>query len=145
MEINISARHGHLSASTQERIREKVEKLSRYFDRLTAIVVTVNLERRDNPSLEIRALIEHADALVAADQSADVLTALDGALHKIEQQIRRHKDRRTDRRKLPAKHMEVPDEAEPAAETQAQSPPGDSATDAEALPDRSQGERTGNQ
>ena len=37
MQTNISARHGHLSSSTQERITEKVEKLNRYFDRLTAI------------------------------------------------------------------------------------------------------------
>lgn len=143
MQINISARHGHLGASTQERIREKVEKLSRYFDRLTAIVVTVDLERRESPSLEIRALIEHADALVAADQSADVLTALDGALHKIEQQIRRHKDRRTDRRKLPSKHLEVPVKTDPAAENPGQGEPGDCATDVQARPDRSQGERTG--
>ena len=41
MQTNISARHGHLSTSTQERIAEKVEKLSRYFDRLMAIQVTV--------------------------------------------------------------------------------------------------------
>jgi putative sigma-54 modulation protein len=116
VQINISARHGHLSASTQERIQEKVEKLSRYFDRLTAILVTVDLEHRESPSLEIRVSIEHAEALVAADQSADVMAALDGALHKIEQQIRRHKDKRTERRKPPSKHLEVPVETEPEAE-----------------------------
>ena len=116
MQINISARHGHLSASTQERITEKVEKLSRYFDRLTAILVTVDLEHHETPAVEIRVSVEHSEAFVAAEQSGEVLSALDGALHKIEQQIRRHKDKRTERRKPPIKHLEVPAESEPEAE-----------------------------
>jgi ribosome-associated translation inhibitor RaiA len=44
------------------------------------------------------------------------MSALDGALHKIEQQIRRHKDKRTERRKPPVKHLEVPADSEPEAE-----------------------------
>ncbi|MHB0958003.1 MAG: ribosome hibernation-promoting factor, HPF/YfiA family [Pirellulaceae bacterium] len=116
MQINISARHGHLSASTQEKITEKVEKLSRYFDRMTAILVTLNLEHRESPQVEIRVSVEHSEALVAAEQSSEVMSALDGALHKIEQQIRRHKDKRTERRRPPVKHLEVPAESEPEAE-----------------------------
>lgn len=116
MQINISARHGHLSASTQEKITEKVEKIGRYFDRLTAILVTVNLEHRESPQVEIRATVEHSDALVAEEQSGEVMAALDGALHKIEQQIRRHKDKRTERRKPPSKHLDVPAESEPEVE-----------------------------
>ena len=53
---------------------------------------------------------------MATDQSNDVMSALDGALHKIEQQIRRHKEKRTERRKPPLKHLEVPAESEPEAE-----------------------------
>lgn len=116
MQTNISVRHGHLSTRTQERITEKVEKLNRYFDRLTAIQVTVNLEHRDNPAIELRVSVEHSEALVATDQSADVLSALDGVLRKIEQQVRRHKEKRTERRKSPLKHLEVPVESEPESE-----------------------------
>ncbi len=116
MQINISARHGHLSAGTQEKITEKVEKLGRYFDRMTAILVTINLEHRESPQVEIRVSVEHSEALVAAEQSSEVMSALDGALHKIEQQIRRHKDKRTERRKPPVKHLEVPADSEPEAE-----------------------------
>lgn len=116
MQTNISARHGHLSASTQERITEKVEKLNRYFDRLTAIQVTVDLEHRENPIVELKVSVEHSESLVATDQSGDLLTSLDGALQKIEQQIRRHKDKRTERRRLPIKHLEVPVESEPESD-----------------------------
>ena len=46
MQISISTRHGDLSAGTREKISEKVQKLSRLFDRLTAINVTADLEDR---------------------------------------------------------------------------------------------------
>ena len=116
MQTNISARHGHLSPSTQERIQEKVEKLSRYFDRLTAIQVTVDLEHRENPTVELKVSVKHSEGLVATDQSGDVMSSLDGALHKIEQQIRRHKEKRTERRRPPLKHLEVPAETDPEGE-----------------------------
>lgn len=116
MQTTISARHGHLSPNTQERITEKVEKLNRYFDRLTSIHVTVDLEHRETPTVEVQVSVGHSESLVAADQSAEVMAALDGALHKIEQQIRRHKDKRTERRRPPIKHLEVPVESEPEAE-----------------------------
>lgn len=112
MQTNISARHGHLSARTQERITEKVEKLNRYFDRLTAIQVTADLEHRDNPWVELKVSVEHAEPLVATDQSGDLMSSLDGSLHKIEQQIRRHKDKLRERRRSPHKHLEIPAESE---------------------------------
>ena len=116
MQTNISARHGHLSTGTQTRITEKVEKLSRYFDRLSAIQVTVDLEHRENPSVELKISVDHSEALVAADRSGDVMAALDGALRKMEHQIRRQKDKRTERRRSPLKHLEVPVDGESEVE-----------------------------
>ena len=116
MHINISARHGHLSSGTQQKIEEKVDKLQRYFDRLTAIQVTVNLEHRETPTVEVQVSAEHSEAFVATATSSDVMSALDGTLHKIEQQIRRYKDKRTERRTKALKHLEVPAEGELEAE-----------------------------
>ena len=53
MQINISARHGHLSDDTQAKIMEKMQKLSRFHDRLTAIEVTVDLEHREAPDVDL--------------------------------------------------------------------------------------------
>ncbi len=116
MQTNISARHGQLSTSTQEKVIEKVEKLNRYFDRVTAIHVTVDLEHRDNPSVEMKVSAERSEAFIATDASGGVMSSLDGALHKIEQQIRRHKEKRTERRRPPIKHLEVPVESEQETE-----------------------------
>lgn len=116
MQITISARHGHLSEGTQEKIREKVEKLRRIFDRLTAIEVTVDLENEDAPNLEIRASAEHAKDFVAANSAANVSTALDLVIPKIEQQLRKHKEKLTGHKQTSHKHMEMPGELGPATE-----------------------------
>jgi putative sigma-54 modulation protein len=116
VQINISARHGHLSAETQDKIREKVEKLRRLFDRVSAIEVMANLEHRETPSVELRVSVERNEDFVAADSSATVMAALDGAIHKAEQQLRKHKDKRRDRRSQGLGRVEVPSGQEPEEE-----------------------------
>ena len=112
MQISISVRHGHISAATQEKVTQKVQKLQRYFDRVTAIEVTLDLERRDAPGAELRVSAEHTENFVATESAASVLSAVDGAIHKLEQQLRKHKEKRTDRRSTGHKHIEVPLEGE---------------------------------
>jgi putative sigma-54 modulation protein len=109
VQINISARHGHLSAETQEKIRDKLEKLRRLYDRISAIAATVDLERQDSPHVELHVSVERNDDFVAAEDSTGVMAALDGAIHKIEQQLRKHKDRRRDRRSQGLGRVEVPE------------------------------------
>jgi putative sigma-54 modulation protein len=108
VQINISARHGHLSPGTQEKIHEKVEGIRRFFDRLTAIQVTVNLEHRESPTLELCVSAEHHDDFVATVQADSVLAALDGAMEKVEQQLRKFKERLKEHKATAPKHIEPP-------------------------------------
>ena len=59
MQINVSARHGHLSAASQSKISAKVSRLERYFDRITSLDVTVDLANTSLPAVEIIATAEH--------------------------------------------------------------------------------------
>lgn len=94
MQVKISARHGHLNADTQAKVTEKAEKLRRLFDRITAIEVTADLEHRETPEVEVRVSVEHTDDFVATAKSTTVMAALDEVIHKVEQQLRKHKERR---------------------------------------------------
>lgn len=107
MQINISARHGEISDETQARIQEKVEKLRRLFDRVAAIDVKVDLGHEALPSVELRLSIERTDPVIASETASNVLTALDGALHKAEQQLRRYKERRRDHKAKGSKRMDT--------------------------------------
>lgn len=108
MQISISARHGELSASTQEHIQQKVAKLTKFFDRLTAIQVTVDLENESKPSVEIKASAEHTADFVATDSSSNVLAALDSVVDKIERQVRKQKEKITGHRNAGHKYIETP-------------------------------------
>ena len=114
MQTTISARHGHLSDQTQQKISEKTEKLRKFFDRITAIEVTVDLEHHEESvDIEIRASAERTDGFVARDSAPELFAALDGAMRKVEQQLRKHKERlQTGHRQPGRKQMPPPLEGE---------------------------------
>lgn len=101
MQIKISARHGHLTEPMQEFIRQKAEKLLRFFERLTSIEVTVDL-KSETKVVEILAKAEHKHEFVATEQNNDVLAAMDLVIDKIEGQLRRYKEKIQDRRRTPS-------------------------------------------
>jgi putative sigma-54 modulation protein len=101
VQIRISARHGHLSDETQAKITEKLEKLPRYYDRLSSIEVTVDLEHRDAPDVDLRVSAEHKHDFVAVCQSMELMAAVDDVVEKMEQQLRKYKNKLQDRHRGP--------------------------------------------
>ena len=76
MQVKIAARHGQLSSATQAKITEKAGKLQKYFDRVSEILVTVDLEHRDNHhnaiKVELQVSAEHAEDFVAAEVASAI-------------------------------------------------------------------------
>ena len=97
MQINISTRHGHLSDATRAKISAKAEKMARLFERLTAIEITVDLEHAEIPVVDIKVSAEHKHDFIADEQAESLMAALDGAIHKIEQQLRKYKEKVVER------------------------------------------------
>lgn len=106
MQTRISTRHGTISDETQSKIRAKAEKLTRFFDRLTAIEVTIDLKRRDEPSVDLRVSAEHKHDFVASDRSGDLIASVDQAIRKLEQQLRKYKQKIQDRHRTPANRQQ---------------------------------------
>ncbi|HMP02757.1 MAG TPA: ribosome-associated translation inhibitor RaiA, partial [Gemmatales bacterium] len=92
MQIKISARHGHLDPETQQFIRDKAEKLTTLFNRLTSIEVVVDREH-DLQTVEFNVSAEHKHDFVAKEKQADLRTAVDLALDKLDAQLRKYKER----------------------------------------------------
>ncbi|MGB7345513.1 MAG: ribosome-associated translation inhibitor RaiA [Pirellulaceae bacterium] len=108
MQVNVSARHGNLQPGDQELIEEKVSKLRRLYDRVNAIEVTVDLKQLDKPSVEIQVSVEHSDDCVATAEGSNVIAALDTVIPKVEQQLRRLKEKKTGHRATSPKHIDTP-------------------------------------
>ena len=115
MQVKISARHGHLSESAQQVIREKAEKLLHFFERLTMIEVTVDLHE-DHKAVEVLVSAEHKHDFVAREGNKDVLAAVDLVMAKLEGQLRKYKEKIQDRRRTPSTGEVTGPEAEEAGE-----------------------------
>ncbi|MEX0701039.1 MAG: ribosome-associated translation inhibitor RaiA [Planctomycetales bacterium] len=92
MQVAIACRHGSIRPDAEDYVRRKAEKLVTYFERVTAIQVTVDFAK-DRVSVEIVVDAEHRHNFVAEATGDDVPSTFDRALAKMEQQIRRHKER----------------------------------------------------
>lgn len=101
MQVAITSRHGTLSPSAHEHIVRKAEKLLTFFDRVTAINVTVDFST-DRINVEILVDAEHRHDLVASESGDNVISVFDAALHKMEQQVRKYKEKIQDHRRDPA-------------------------------------------
>ena len=107
MRISISAKHGQLSDSVQDTIRTKVEKLPRFFDRMTGAVVLVDFADSDKPKVELKVTAEETNDFFASDTGSNVIAALDSVVQKVERQLRKHKEKLTDHRGGRPQHNET--------------------------------------
>jgi putative sigma-54 modulation protein len=93
VQIQISTRHGHLSDASQERITAKAEKLLKIFDRLTAIEFIIDLTDSATPRVDLKVSAEHKHDFVAHDQSDNLMGSVDTVIHRLEQQLRKYKEK----------------------------------------------------
>jgi putative sigma-54 modulation protein len=101
VQIKISARHGHLSDESQQFIQEKAEKLLRFFDRLTLIEVTVDMQDGQKV-VEFVVQAEHKHDITAQAVAADLMAAVELAEAKLETRLRKYKEKIQDHRRTPS-------------------------------------------
>lgn len=101
VQVQIATRHGQLSDEHQTLIHEKAEKLLHFFDRITMIEVTVDLQH-DEKAVEVHIDAEHKHDFVATSRHPDLLAAVDQALSKAQQQLRKYKEKIQDHRRDPS-------------------------------------------
>ena len=74
-------------------MKNKVAKLTKFFDRMTGIKVLADLNHADKPKVEIIVSAEEANDFFASDTGNNVIVALDSTISKIEQQLKKHKEK----------------------------------------------------
>ncbi|MGC1275558.1 MAG: ribosome-associated translation inhibitor RaiA [Planctomycetaceae bacterium] len=99
MQIEVTTRHGTVSEDTRQRLVQKAEKLLTFFERVTAIRITVDFENSHVTKVELLVDAEHKHDFVSNDEGEEVIATFDRAFHKMEQQIRKYKERIQDHRR----------------------------------------------
>ncbi len=95
MQVKVSSRHGHVSPQDEAILREKGTKLQRFLDKVSEISITVDLQHVEEVMVEINVSAEHCPEFVASDKAKTVVSAFDGAMQKMEQQLRKQKEKMT--------------------------------------------------
>lgn len=108
MQVAITCRHGSIRPELREYITRKAEKLVRYLDTVSEIDVTIEFE---GPRVDVEMLVEidGYHTIVAHVEGEDVAATFDKALHKMEHQVHKHKEKVRDHRHKTAVADTVPD------------------------------------
>ena len=100
VQVKVTTRHGHLSEEHQEMIRTKVDRLIHHFPRLMMIEAVVDV-KDDMKSVELLVSAEHKHDFVAREQNKELFAAVDLVVDKLDQQVRKYKEKIQDHRRTP--------------------------------------------
>ena len=94
MLLRINGKGMSVSAYTEGIARKKAQKLERYFREDTEVILLLSREKERHIA-EVTVPFYEGRLLRAEEMGDDAYSAIDGALRKIERQIRRHRTRLT--------------------------------------------------
>lgn len=96
MKIQITTRHYELKPNFRAFTEERLLKLKRYFDHIIDVNVILNAEKKTN-LVEIRIHVGGGDLMVSGE-GGEMGAALDVAVDKMEALLKKHKDRRSEKK-----------------------------------------------
>jgi putative sigma-54 modulation protein len=97
MKLQITTRHFEITPEFRAYAEERIRKLKRYFDQIIDVNVILTTEKHRHTA-EI-ALHANGTNLVGTTETEDMRTSVDGAVSRLEAQLRKHKDRLSDRKR----------------------------------------------
>jgi len=106
MLFTISGKHIEITDAIRAHAKEKVEKLPRFFNQISHIEVLLDASQGSMPSVEIIARAEHFGDIIAKDTGPDAYTCIDMAVHKLERQLKKIKEKQRDNKFVP--QVELP-------------------------------------
>ncbi len=107
MQINLSGHHIEVSPALRDYVTSKLQRLERHIDNVTNAHVVLSIEKLQQKA---EATLHISGASVFADAvHEDMYAAIDALADKLDRQIKRHKEKRTQhhRSNTPAKRQEV--------------------------------------
>jgi putative sigma-54 modulation protein len=94
MQINITGHHVDLTPALRAYVTEKMQRINRHFDSVISMNVILSVEKLQH---QAEATLHTAGKSLFANASdTDMYAAIDGLVDKLDKQVRRFKDRRSD-------------------------------------------------
>ena len=113
MQISITARHFEVAPGLRQFAMQRLEKLQKFANDIHTIHVVVSQERaRFEAEITMRL---NGSQLVSTETHGEAGAAIELAAHRLEEQLRRHKERRIAQKQRPPGAAALPGAGEPAA------------------------------
>ncbi len=113
MLFTISGKHVEITDAIRDHAEEKTAKLPRYYNSINQVEVIIDGSEGGWPSVEVIARGEHSNVFVAKERGEDTYACIDVAVHKLERQLRRKKEKqRNNKHIIPPVEVEVEIEGE---------------------------------
>ena len=90
MVITVTGRHMEVTPALKTFAEEKVNKLTKYYDRIQEIEVIFD-SQKDATSVEVIVNAEHKDMFIAREANGDAYASIDLCVGKLERQLTEHK------------------------------------------------------
>lgn len=100
MLFTITGKHIEITEAIRQHAQEKCEKLPRFYDQINHVEVLVEGGESRSTGVEVLAHIEHGEVLVAKESGHDTYACLDMAVHKLERQLKKQKEKQRDNKHL---------------------------------------------
>lgn len=93
MLITITGKHVEITDAIRLHAEEKVGKLPRYYDTISQVEVVLEGNEGGRQSAEVIVHAEHNDLLIAKEAGMDTYACIDAAVHKMERQLKKTKEK----------------------------------------------------
>ena len=94
MQITVTGHHVEITPPLRAYVNDKMQRISRHFDHVISMAVILTVEKHQN--LAEATLHTAGKSLIANASEANMYAAIDALVDKLDNQVRRHKDRLRD-------------------------------------------------
>lgn len=115
MLITVTGKHIEITDAIREHAEEKVEKLVRYYNLISQVEVVIEGNDGGKQMVEVLAHAEHNDILVAKEAGTDTYSCIDIAVHKLERQLKKTKEKQRAHKAISVSEIEIPEQPEEGA------------------------------
>ncbi len=107
MQIQIEGRHLKITSAIKNHVHKKIDHLDKFFSGANNLHVILSMEPTKQHGAEIVCSVDHGTPLVAHALHMDMYVAIDEAVHKIRELLKKHNSRRRSRRRVSGRQSEV--------------------------------------
>lgn len=93
MILNITAKHTEITDAIREYVKTKTAKLPKYYDSINKVEVIIDGNDGGHRMVELIARAEHSKIFVVKEAGDDMYACIDLAVHKIERQLSKQKEK----------------------------------------------------